>query len=57
MEDAGVAPARIDELEAQAAGEVDAAVEAALASPKPVPGAELENVYAPAAWLTPGRLS
>ena len=40
MEEAGIAPARLDELEAQAAGDVDAAVEAALASPKPEPGAE-----------------
>ncbi len=57
VEVAGVAPARVDELEARAACDVDAAVELALASPKPLPGAELENVYAPAAWLTPGRLS
>jgi hypothetical protein len=32
-------------------------VEFAAASPRPKPEAALEDVYAPAPWLTPGRLA
>lgn len=56
-EDAGFDPARIEELEAQARREVEDAVEFALASPRPEPGEEVEDVYAPAPWLEPGRLA
>jgi pyruvate dehydrogenase E1 component alpha subunit len=56
-EEAGILPARADELEAEARQTVADAVEFALASPRPSPGAELDDVYAPADWLTPGRLS
>ena len=41
----------------QARRDVAEAVEFALASPRPEPEAALEDVYAPADWLTPGRLS
>jgi pyruvate dehydrogenase E1 component alpha subunit len=57
VDEAGLAPSRVEELEAQAGREIENAVETALASPKPTPGDELEHVYAPAAWLTPGRFS
>ena len=57
VEEAGLGPSRVEELEAQAGREIEDAVEAALASPKPTPGDELEHVYSPAAWLTPGRFS
>src|SRR5207249_2147607 len=53
----GVEPARLEQIEEQARGDVDAAVEFALASSRPEPEAALEDVYAPADWLTPGRLS
>jgi TPP-dependent pyruvate/acetoin dehydrogenase alpha subunit len=55
--DAGVEPARLDELEQQARRDVEEAVEFALASPRPEGEAALEDVYAPADWLEPGRLS
>jgi len=54
---AGVQPARLEELEEQARRDVSDAVEFALASPRPEAGDEIEDVYAPADWLTPGRLS
>jgi pyruvate dehydrogenase E1 component alpha subunit len=57
VDEAGLEPARVEELEARAAQEITAAVETALASPKPQAGAELEHVYAPASWAVPGRLS
>jgi TPP-dependent pyruvate/acetoin dehydrogenase alpha subunit len=57
VDEAGVPAARVDELEAEARQSVAAAVEVALVSPRPSPGAELDDVYAPAEWLTPGRLS
>ena len=57
LADAGVAEERLVELEEQARREVEEAVEFALASPRPEPGQELEDVYAPAPWLTPGRLA
>ena len=44
-------------VEAEARQSVADSVEVALASPRPSPGAELDDVYAPAAWFTPGRLS
>jgi TPP-dependent pyruvate/acetoin dehydrogenase alpha subunit len=49
--------ARFDELESQARAEVEAAIEFALASPRPEPGEEIEDVYAPAEWTRAGRLS
>jgi len=56
-DEAGVEPARLDELEAQARREIEEAVEFALASPRPEPGEEIEDVYAPSTWTTPGRLA
>ena len=56
-EERGVEPSRLEELEEQAKRDVEEAVEYALASPRPEPEAALEDVYAPAEWLTPGRLS
>ena len=56
-EEHGVDPARLEEIEEQARRDVEEAVEFALASPRPEPEAALEDVYAPADWLTPGRLS
>ncbi len=56
-EEIGVEPARLEEIEEQARSAVEAAVEFALASPRPEPEAALEDVYAPADWLTGGRLA
>ncbi len=56
-EEHGVEPSRLEELEEQAKRDVEEAVEFALASPRPEPEAALEDVYAPADWLTPGRLA
>ena len=56
-EEHGVEPARLEQIEEQARRDVEEAVEFALASPRPEPEAALEDVYAPADWLTPGRLS
>jgi TPP-dependent pyruvate/acetoin dehydrogenase alpha subunit len=53
----GVPRARCEALERQAAQEVDDAVRFALDSPRPEPGTERDDVYAPAEWLRPGRLS
>ena len=56
--EAGVDEARIEEIETQARADVDAAVEFALASPRPGSRRRsVEDVYAPADWNTPGRLS
>ncbi len=55
--EAGVEPARLEEIEEQARRDVEEAVEFAKASPRPEPEAALEDVYAPADWLTPGRLA
>ena len=55
--DSGVDMARIEGLEAQARAEVDAAVEFALASPRPDPAAAVEDVYAPSDWNASGRLA
>ncbi|HSS72905.1 MAG TPA: thiamine pyrophosphate-dependent dehydrogenase E1 component subunit alpha [Gaiellaceae bacterium] len=56
-EEHGVELARLEQIEEQARRDVEEAVEFALASPRPEPEAALEDVYAPADWLTPGRLS
>ena len=56
-ENLGIEPARLEEIEQQAKHDVADAVEFALASPRPEPEAALEDVYAPADWLTPGRLA
>ena len=56
-EEHGVEPARLEQLEEQARRDVEEAVEFALASPRPEAAAALEDVYAPADWLTAGRLS
>jgi TPP-dependent pyruvate/acetoin dehydrogenase alpha subunit len=56
-EEYGAEPARLEQIEEQARREVEEAVEFALASPRPEPEAALEDVYAPADWLTPGRLA
>jgi TPP-dependent pyruvate/acetoin dehydrogenase alpha subunit len=56
-ENLGIEPARLEEIEQRARHDVADAVEFALASPRPEPEAALEDVYAPAEWLTPGRLA
>jgi TPP-dependent pyruvate/acetoin dehydrogenase alpha subunit len=56
-EEHGVEPATLERIEDQARRDVDEAVEFALASPRPEPAAALEDVYAPADWLTAGRLA
>jgi TPP-dependent pyruvate/acetoin dehydrogenase alpha subunit len=56
-EEHGVEPATLERIEDDARRDVDGAVEFALASPRPEPDAALEDVYAPADWLAPGRLS
>jgi pyruvate dehydrogenase E1 component alpha subunit len=56
-EEFGVEHARLEQIEEQARNDVEDAVEFALASPRPEPEAALEDVYAPADWLTPGRLA
>jgi pyruvate dehydrogenase E1 component alpha subunit len=53
----GVEPSRLDEIEAAARAAVAAAVEFALASPRPEPPAEVEDVYAPSTWNADGRLA
>ncbi len=53
----GVEAERLDEIEARAKQDVEDALEFALASPKPEPSEAFEDVYAPAAWLTEGRLA
>jgi len=50
-------PERLEELDRQAGEEVEDAAEWALASPYPDAAAAEEDVYAPADWLTPGRLA
>lgn len=56
-EDHEVAPARLDELELRARGEIEDAVEFALASPAPDPATAIEDVYADSVWTRPGRLA
>jgi pyruvate dehydrogenase E1 component alpha subunit len=55
--EAGVASSRLEEIEEKARLDVEAAVEFALASPRPEPESALEDVFAPAEWATAGRLS
>ena len=55
--EAGVAAERLEQIEEEARANVEAAVEFALASPRPEPESALEDVYAPAKWATAGRLS
>ena len=55
--EAGVAAERLEQIEEEARADVEAAVEFALASPRPEPESALEDVYAPAKWATAGRLS
>jgi TPP-dependent pyruvate/acetoin dehydrogenase alpha subunit len=57
LDEAGVAEERIDALREQAEREIEEAVEFALVSPRPEPATAFEDVYAPAQWLTAGRLS
>jgi pyruvate dehydrogenase E1 component alpha subunit len=52
-----VAQVRLEALADQATSEVAEAAAWALASPLPEPSEALEDVYAPAEWLRPGRLS
>jgi TPP-dependent pyruvate/acetoin dehydrogenase alpha subunit len=56
-DEAGIEPARLEQIEEQGRRDVEEAVEFALASPRPESEAALEDVFAPAEWLTPGRLS
>jgi pyruvate dehydrogenase E1 component alpha subunit len=44
-------------LDARAHAEVEDAIAWALEQPAPEPETALEDVYAPAGWTTPGRLS
>jgi acetoin:2,6-dichlorophenolindophenol oxidoreductase subunit alpha len=53
----GASRERLSELEEQARRDVEAAVEFALASPRPEPAEAIEDVYSPTAWTGPGRLS
>jgi TPP-dependent pyruvate/acetoin dehydrogenase alpha subunit len=56
-DEAGIEPARLEQIEERGRRDVEEAVEFALASPRPESEAALEDVFAPAEWLTPGRLS
>jgi pyruvate dehydrogenase E1 component alpha subunit len=49
--------AELEQLAAQAKADVDDAAAWALDSPYPEPSESIEDVYAPAEWLTPGRLA
>ena len=53
----GLSQARLDEIEAEAHQAVAEAVAFALASPRPEPPQETEDVYAPSTWNTDGRLA
>lgn len=53
----GVEADRLEQIEEEARRDVEAAVEFALASPRPEPESALEDVFAPAEWATAGRLS
>ncbi len=56
--EAGVATeARLEELARRAREDVDEAAAYALESPYPDPAEAEQDVYAPAEWLTPGRLA
>jgi TPP-dependent pyruvate/acetoin dehydrogenase alpha subunit len=56
-DESGLSEERLEELETRAKQDVDEAVEWALESPRPEPGAELEDVYTPSDWTAPGRLA
>jgi TPP-dependent pyruvate/acetoin dehydrogenase alpha subunit len=53
----GVDAAHLAEIDAAAEAEIDEAVEFAKASPAPAAEQAVEDVYAPSAWQTAGRLS
>jgi TPP-dependent pyruvate/acetoin dehydrogenase alpha subunit len=53
----GVDAALLQELDEAATAEIEAAVEFAMASPAPDAAIAFEDVYAPADWQRPGRLS
>jgi len=57
VEEGSVTDARLEELALQAHAEVEDAAAWALDSPYPDASDAIEDVYAPAEWLTPGRLS
>ena len=56
-EECGTEATRLEEIEMRANQDVEDALEFALASPKPEPSQAFEDVYAPAPWLTQGRLA
>ena len=56
-DEVGLEPARLEQIEQRANRDVEKAVEYALASARPEPETAIEDVYAPAPWLTPGRLA
>ena len=56
-DEAGLDPLRLEQIEQQARQDVEDAVEFAKSSPRPDASAAHEDVYAPAPWLTPGRLA
>jgi len=53
----GVPQARIDELHAEVAAEIDRATEEAIAAPPPPGEPAIEDVYATSEWLVAGRLA
>lgn len=57
LEERGVEKERIEAIELEARTAVAAAVEFALASPRPEPPQETEDVYAPSTWTADGRLA
>jgi acetoin:2,6-dichlorophenolindophenol oxidoreductase subunit alpha len=57
VDEGGATEQRLDELAEQARAEVEDAAAYALDSPYPDPSEAVEDVYAPADWLTPGRLA
>lgn len=57
LEERGVETERIEAIELEARTAVAAAVEFALASPRPEPPQETEDVYAPSTWTADGRLA
>jgi TPP-dependent pyruvate/acetoin dehydrogenase alpha subunit len=52
-----VLEARLEEISERAKAEVESAIEFALASPRPEPGAAVEDVWAPSDWNADGRLA
>ena len=57
VETGAATEARLEELAQQARADVEEAAAWALESPYPDPSDALDDVYAPADWLTPGRLA